>query len=311
MRRYFVLAIAFCGIVSAADYVEGEFKTKLVPNPVPYSVLIPDGAKESATALPLMLYLHGGGGSRDILKLVGKTFEDMWREGKLPKMIVVTPSVTPRCFYMDYRDGTERWETTLLGPFTEFIEKTYNASRDPKLHFVMGASMGGMGGLRMAFKHPDKFGAVIALEPGIEPILHWKDMKPRHRFWRSDDLFDAAYGKPMDPEYWEANNPASIASKSSKRLIEAGVKVYLDAGDEDMFLAYEGTEFLHRILFDAGIRHEYHLVYGADHVGRTLPPRHVEALGFLNRVVNPPPPDPAVIQTRKTIDPLRRKAGVH
>ncbi len=298
-----------CGAAFASDYVEGDFKTPLIPRPVPYSVLMPEGPKDGKP-LPLMLYLHGGGGSRDNLKRVASWFDEMWKAGTLPKMIVVTPSVTPRCFYMDYPDGSEKWETMLLGPFTDFLQKTYNATSDPKLHFVMGASMGGMGGLRMAFKHPDKLGVVIALEPGIEPILHWKDMQPRHRFWREDSLFEAAYGKPVDPVYWEANNPASIAKKDAKRLIDSGVKIYLEVGDEDLFLLNEGTEFLHRVLSDSGIRHEYHLVYGADHVGKTLRPRHLEGLAFLNRILNPPGPDPQVIQTRKQIDPLRSKAGV-
>ena len=78
-----------------------------------------------------------------------------------------------------------------------------------------------------------------------------------------------------------------------------------------MFLLFEGTEFLHRILYDAGIQHEYHLVRGADHLGRTVRPRTQEALQFLNRALNPPPPtDPAAEPMRKLLAPLKSKAGV-
>ena len=48
-------------------------------------------------------------------------------------------------------------------------------------------------------------GAVAALEPGIEPILRWEDMRPKHRFLRSDDLFERAFGKPADAQYRAAN----------------------------------------------------------------------------------------------------------
>jgi len=48
--------------------------------------------------------------------------------------------------------------------------------------------MCGMGSSRLALKHPELFGGVAAIEPGIEPILHWKDMQPRRRFWRGDYL---------------------------------------------------------------------------------------------------------------------------
>jgi S-formylglutathione hydrolase len=114
----------------------------------------------------------------------------------------------------------------------------------------------------------------------------------------------------VDPAYWDANNPATIASANPKRLIDSGLQIYLDVGDQDMFLLYEGTEFIHRVLWDNGVIHEYHIVHGADHVGRTLGPRTVEALQFFNRVLNPPAPDPVADAARKTLEPLKKKYGV-
>ena len=117
--------------------------------------------------------------------------------------------------------------------------------------------------------------------------------------------------KPVDPAYWEANNPASIAKANAQRIIRSGMQIYLDVGDHDMFGLHEGTEFLHRVLWDNGIEHEYHLVHGADHVGRSLRPRNIEALEFFERVLNPPGPDPQVEQTRKTvIEPAKKKFGI-
>jgi S-formylglutathione hydrolase len=294
----------------AAELVEGDFKTNLIPRPVPYAVLLPDGYKDGAP-LPLLFYLHGGGGDRGSLKALRELFEEEWKSGRVPPTVVVTPSVTARCFYMDYKDGTEKWETMMMGPFREFIQKTYHASPDPKKTMMMGPSMGGEGSLRMGLKYPEKFLAIAAQEPGIEPILHWKDMQPRYRFWRSDELFETAFGKPVDAAYWEANNPASIAKTNSKRLIESGLNIYLDVGDQDMFMLYEGAEFIHRVLWDGGVVHEYHLVHGADHVGRTLRPRTVEALGFFARCLNPPPPDPQAERARKAIiEPAKKKFGI-
>ena len=303
---FFTLAVS---PLFATDLVEADFKTDLFPKPVPYAVLLPDGYKDGAP-LPLLFYLHGGGGNREVLARMRVIFEAEWKSGRVPKMVVATPSVTPRCFYMDYKDGTEKWETMIMGPFREFLQKTYNASSDPKKVLMMGASMGGEGTLRMGLKYPEKFGAIAAEEPGIEPILHWKDMQPRNRFWRADRLFETAFGKPVDPAYWEANNPASIAKANAKRLIDSGLAIYLDVGDQDMFLLYEGTEFVHRILWDSGVVHEYHIVHGADHVGRSLAPRTVEALQFFARVLNPPPPDPVADAARKTLEPLKKRFGV-
>ena len=50
----------------------------------------------------------------------------------------------------------------------------------------------------------------------------------------------------------------------------------------------QGTEFVHRVLFDAGISHEYRLLKGADHVGASLVPRSLDAFAFIGRQLNPP-----------------------
>lgn len=293
----------------ATELILSEVASDLVPNSVPYAVLLPDGFK-TAGPLPLLLLLHGGGGDRRYLSAVRPYIEELWQSGKLPKMVVVTPSVTARCFYMDYKNGSEKWETFLTGPFRRHLQQTYSTSPEPGKNLLMGISMGGMGSLRLALKHPDQFGGVAAMEPGIEPILHWKDMQPRHRFWRDDTLFKSAFGDPVDPAYWEANNPASIAKANPEKIRSSGLQIYLDCGDEDMFLLFEGSEFLHRVLYDAGIKHEYHLVRGADHLGRTVRPRSMEALQFLTRVLVPPPPDPAAEPARKALSVMKTKAGV-
>ena len=307
MKPLFLLLAATL-YACATELVESELRSNLVPRPVPYAVLLPDGFHKDAR-LPLLLYLHGGGGDRTSLARVRDIFEELWKSKRLSPMVVATPSVTARCFYMDFKDGTEKWESFLMGPFREQLQKAYGL--DPTKVMLIGPSMGGMGSLRMGFKYPEKFLALAAQEPGIEPILHWKDMQPRHRFWRANNLFEVAFGKPVDPAFWEANHPPAIAKANARRISDSGMQIYLDAGDQDMFLLHEGTEFLHRILWDNGVQHEYHLVRGADHVGRTLRPRTIEALEFLERALHPPPPDPAVERTRKlVIEPAKKRAGI-
>jgi hypothetical protein len=73
-------------------------------------------------------------------------------------------------------------------------------------------------------------------------------------------------------------------------------------------VATRASLYLHRILWDHKIPHEYHLVRGADHVGRTIRPRANEGLEFLARLLNPPPPDPEVEAARKRLEPLKKAA---
>ena len=301
-----VLTTSAIGATST-QLVEGSFQSELVPSPVEYYALLPPGYAERSKPMPLVLNLHGGGGNRGVLERQRPRLDTLFETGEIPPMVVVTPSVTQRSFYMDYEDGSERWETFLVGPFLQHVREHFLVRSDRRGTLITGISMGGMGSLRIAFKHPELFGAVAAMEPGIEPISDFDDMRLKHRFWRGDGLMRAIYGNPVDREYWNANNPASIAERRAELIRESGLKIYVEAGDEDLFWLYEGAEYLHRVLYDQRIRHEYRLYYGADHVGRTMGPRTDEAFRFLGRTLSDPEPDPAVEGVRSRIDVLKRQ----
>ncbi|MBD3646970.1 MAG: hypothetical protein HUJ31_05830, partial [Pseudomonadales bacterium] len=80
---------------------------------------------------------------------------------------------------------------------------------------------------------------------------------------------------------------ANMAIDAADRIRSSGLQIYVEAGDEDQFWLYEGAEFLHRVLWDQKIRHEYHLVRGAEHVGPSMGPRSEEAIRFLFRSLEP------------------------
>jgi S-formylglutathione hydrolase len=309
LRRLTIVASLLLVAVNAraSQLVERKLETKLLPAPVEYNALLPDDYDSIKEPLPLLLFLHGGGGDRSFLTRMRPTIDDLWKSGSLPKMVIVTPSAG-RSFYMDYKDGSQKWEAFMVGPFLDHLRTTYKVTRERRGTLLFGISMGGLGALRLGFKYPDKFGALAALEPGIDPALKWSDVKPRNRFYRGDELMQTIFSKPFDPAYWEANNPASIAVAGADRIRSSGLSIYIDVGDQDAFNINEGTEFLHRILWDNNIAHEYHLVRGADHVGRTLRPRSEEALRFLARALNPPPADPEAEALRKQLEPLKRAA---
>ncbi len=290
----------------ASEVIKAQVKSNLVPSPVEYAVVAPEGYRNMKD-LPLVLNLHGGGGSREGLVTQQPLWDRLWAAGDIPPAIVVMPSVTARGFYMNFKDGSERWEDFITGPFIEHLRATYPVSRDPKRVFLTGASMGGMGALRMAFRYPDRFGAVAALEPGIEPILKFGDMLPKHRFWRGDTLLEKAYGKPVDHDYWADNNPASMAIKHRDEIVQSGLQIYVEAGDEDQFWLYEGAEFLHQTLWNQRIKHEYHLVRGADHVGPSLGPRTEEAVKFLFRSYIPFGTSPRMETVDRMLDPLKAR----
>lgn len=302
-------------LAPAASALEGRIvnlkvETTNVPGPVDVAVYLPaDYDAGRATPYPLLIQLHGGGGSSAQLASLAETLEAGVKQGLLPPTVSVMPSAG-RSFYMDYRDGSQKWETFIVNDLLTWMRANYNVARAREGTLITGISMGGMGSLRIAFKHPDKFQAVASMEPGIEPALAFRDVKLRDRFWRDDTLLQTIYGKPVDETYWAANNPATIASNMPERLL--GLGIYLEAGDQDMFFLHHGTEFLHRVLFDKGLSHEYRLVKGAEHVGPSIAPRFMNALDFFGRILNPPETwteGPAVKQSRQRVDGFKRAAG--
>jgi S-formylglutathione hydrolase len=229
-------------------------KTDLLTEPLEYAVLEPP--ERTDQPLVLLYVLHGGGGDRKFLEQMRPALERAWNEGELPPAIAVTPSAG-RSFYMDTRDGGSRYESAILGPLTERIVADYGVSTQREHAAALGISMGGMGALRFGLKHPSRFAAIAALEPGIEPVLDFADIAVEDRFYRDDSLYERIYGSPVDAAYWRANNPASIVVDHAADLATTAPEILIECGDLDSFNLHRGAEFLHRILSDRGIPHEY------------------------------------------------------
>jgi pimeloyl-ACP methyl ester carboxylesterase len=196
---------------------------------------------------------------------------------------------------MDRADGVERWETVLVDELLPHVRTTTGAGVGSAPTLVGGVSMGGMGSLRFAFKHPDRFAAVAACEPGIEASPRWEDATARDRIHRGPFALSEIYGDPADTELFTANHPLGILERNAAAIVASGLGIYLEVGDLDLLHLHQGTEALHRRMFDIGVPHEYRLVRFGDHIGPTLAPRITDALRFLGRhLAGPPePPDPA------------------
>jgi len=64
------------------------------------------------------------------------------------------------------------------------------------------------------------------------------------------------------------------------------------------------------VLWDHGVKHEYRSVRGADHLGRSLEGRFLDAFRFVGSALAPPPPDDTLQPFRAAISSLRKSAGL-
>ena len=278
-------------------YSEYHFDTDLVPGGCDYATLAPESDASSA---PFLYLLHGGGGGRQFLRTMQPLIESVIDDGLLPPVVAVTPSAH-MSYYMDYHDGSERWETLL----TEVLPSQVVADRGRML--ITGISMGGVGTLRLAFRNPQQFIACASLEPGVDPFLRLED-KPDWYDVVGAPRLGKKFGDPIDSEFWAAHNPANIAAKEPMRL--SALKIYVEVGTHDSLYNHHNTEFLHRVLFDNGVKHEYRMELGADHIGNSVPGRFRDALWFLGRTLQPEKDDPPASKMRKAIAKLFHDKGV-
>jgi S-formylglutathione hydrolase len=256
----------------------GELASDLIPNPALYAVLVPEN---EPGPLPLCLTLHGGGSNRDFLVEQAPLLEGLINAGQLPPMVFATASTGEMSFYFDHPDGSAHWESFISEFFLAHIRKSYPVRSDRDGTVITGVSMGGYGSLKIAFRHPERFLAVAAMEPALEPALRAADRGARNSFFYPDDFPSELTLPSSAPEVWQANQPSVRARANADAIRESGLAVYLEVGDDDGLLLHDGTEFLHRVLWDLDISHEYHLVRNGDHLGPSLPSRIVETFSWL------------------------------
>ena len=264
------------------------------PEGVPYGHLAAGLRQQwSHAAMPV---LHGGGGSHQ--NLIDSEADLRRAVGEWPcRRRCLACGHQPAWLLPDHPGSIVRWERFIAEDFLAHLRRTYKIDGSRSSTIISGTSMGGHGSLRIAFRYPDKFGAVAALEPAVDPALKLDEVTERNHFFYppvlksgGDASADQFVGSNRDAALFKANNPANVAIANADTIRAIGLAIYIEAGDEDVFNLHDGAEFLHRVLWDLDISHEYHLVRGADHVGPSLRRRTAEAYTWVGSILRTPHP---------------------
>lgn len=95
--------------------------------------------------------------------------DSLINSGVVREMIVVIPNGLNFMGGSFYANSplTGNWEDFIIKDVVGYVDSAYRTIRDPKSRGITGYSMGGSGALALAIKHPDIFGSVYALSPGI------------------------------------------------------------------------------------------------------------------------------------------------
>jgi len=226
----------------STNLTRGTLPSEIVGAEVAYTVLTPDGWSADEP-LPLILVLHGANSSADVLAMMQPIIDG----ADLPRTLVACVSTpTAGGFYLDV------WERLVAEEFPAHLAEAFGA--DPREISLLGSSMGGYGALKIAFTDPARFAAVAAVSPALLPV----GAKARNTLGVLARFAAEMQATDSVPHRLRANADAVRAS---------GLPILLRCGDFDVFKMHDGTEQLHRELWDLDIAHDYHLVGGADHGG--------------------------------------------
>ena len=247
--------------------------SKILSRPVAYCVVLPARFDTDKTRrFSILYFLHGLGDNEQFLVHSGawNLTEDMREKGGLKEFLIVTPD-GGASFYINSKDGKERYEDFLVQEFFPFIEKRYRVRPGRACRAIAGISMGGYGALHLAFRHPQMFVSAsahsAALIERLPVFLGPAPSSPRAR------VLGGVFGSPPNPTFWDRNSPLVLA----RTAVFAGLKIYFDCGDQDDYGFESGAAALDKILRGRGITHEYHLypgrhdpTYFAEHLPASL-----------------------------------------
>ena len=265
VRRFVkILFLAFLFYLPSPALATGRVECNSIPSkilarPVPYCIVLPPSFDTDRTRrFPVLYFFHGLGDNEQFFVHSGawNLAEDMRDKGELKDFIIATPEARST-FYVNARDGKERYEDFLLQEFFPYVERRYRVAPGRSNRAISGISMGGYGALYLAFRHPQLFSAVSAHSAAlIEKLPTFlggaQPNSPRSR------VLGGAFGNPPDPVFWQQHSPIIIARTANL----ARLQIYFDCGDQDDFGFESGTAALDKVLSARRIPHEFHIYPG-------------------------------------------------
>ncbi|MEQ8968246.1 MAG: alpha/beta hydrolase family protein [Azospirillaceae bacterium] len=212
-----------------------------------YSVYLPPGYDaESARRFPVLYLLHGYGASdREWLEAADlpAVLDGLIAAGEIAPVIAVMPDAG-KSWYVDSaaNDGeAAAYETAIVEDLVAEVDARFRTRADPAARAVTGVSMGGFGALRLAFKRPDEFGAVVAFSPGLfKPGgLSWRHGPAGERRATRERWYADTFGDPFDIDVYTGQSPFAYVDHVAAAV--PSPEIMLIVGDDDFFGSHDGT----------------------------------------------------------------------
>jgi S-formylglutathione hydrolase len=192
IKQFLVVVVSFmffCGVGATAQTKSGKLINSMIPAPSlahslfqtsaeqPAAVYLPPSYDDSTRRFPVVYFLPGFGCPIHYFTLwrvfqgfdLQQSLDSLIRSGITKEMIVVIPNglnFMGGSFYTN-SPVTGNWEDFIVNDVVGYVDSLYRTIRRSEARGITGYSMGGSGALSLAMKHPEIFGSVYALSPGV------------------------------------------------------------------------------------------------------------------------------------------------
>lgn len=188
---------------------------------------------------PVLYLLHGYSGRYD------DWISDVPHIGELADrygMMIVCPDGGYGSWYWDSPvDPAYQYETFVSQELITWVDHHYNSIASREGRAITGLSMGGHGGLYLAFRNQDLFGACGSMSGGV-------DIRPFPFNW---EIAKRLGEQSEHPDNWE-----EYTVMGQLHLLKPNrLKIIIDCGTEDFF--YQVNQRLHQELLYRNIPHDY------------------------------------------------------
>lgn len=148
-----------------------------IPAEQPIAIYLPPSYSSSDKKFPVVYYLPGFGDPIHYYTYwavyqgfsLKKSMDRLINEGKIKEMMVVIPNgltFLQGTFYVN-SPISGNWEDFIAKDLVNYVDQNFRTISSASSRGISGHSMGGFGALNLSMLHPDVFGAVYALSPGL------------------------------------------------------------------------------------------------------------------------------------------------
>ncbi|WP_159883608.1 alpha/beta hydrolase [Paenibacillus puerhi] len=240
-------------------------------------VYLPAGYEDGEdNRYPVVYLLHGLNGDETSWTVKGNaeaTLNAMMAAGELSESIVVIPNdggYGHGTFYVNWYDGTGRFEDYFLYDLIPAIDREFRTIADRTRRSLVGLSMGGYGAFSLALRNPETFGAAGSIAGALISTSLLTPQEYRSETPRIMGPLHGPYAKQLDLHV--------LAAQRVREDLRPALHFNCGRGD----YLFPANQAFKALLDQIGYEHEY-LEFEGEHQWSYFAEHLSDALRFVER----------------------------